>query len=89
MKRLFACLLLFGGLLLGTVAPAHAQRGYYRRGPVVRPRYYRPPAYRPYYGPRYYHATPYRSYYGRQYYRPRPYPGRRGYYSRPGVLIRP
>jgi hypothetical protein len=77
------------GLLLGLATPVQAQRGRYRgRGPYGRPaprRYYRAPAYRPYYGPRYYHAAPYRSYGGRYYYRPRPY------YRRPGpaVIIRP
>ena len=91
MKRLFACLLLLIGLLAS--APAQAQRGYYRgRGPgrVGPPpgayrRYYRAPAYRPYYGPRYYHAAPYRPYSGRYYYRPRPY------YRQPGpaIIIRP
>ncbi|TVT41868.1 hypothetical protein FNT36_10630 [Hymenobacter setariae] len=90
MKRLTACLLLVLGLLIGLAPEAQAQRRYYRgRGryyvrPVPR-RYYRAPAYRPYYGPRYYHAAPYRSYGGRYYYRPRPY------YRRPGppVIIRP
>lgn len=83
MKNLFACLLLFCGLL-GAAAPAQAQRGYYGRpGRVmVAPR---PPVYRqPYYGPRYYHAAPYRSYRGRSYYRPRASHGRPGYYGRSG-----
>lgn len=89
LKRLFACLLLFCGLLVGITPTAQAQRGHYRRGLVGRPLYHRAPVYRPYYGPRYYHGAPYRSYYGRQYYRPRPYYGRRGYYRRPPVLVRP
>lgn len=59
MKRLSVCLLLLMGLLIGLATPAQAQRGRYRgRGYYARPvprRYYRAPAYRPYYGPRYYH----------------------------------
>ena len=89
MKRLAACLLVLLGLL-GLATPAQAQRGRHYRGrgyyarPVPR-RYYRAPAYRPYYGPRYYHAAPYRSYGNRYYYRPRPY------YRQPGptIIIRP
>ena len=71
MKRYFACVLFFLGLLLTLAEPVQAQRGrprgqgYYGR-PAPR-RYYRAPAYRPYYGPRYYHAAPYRSY-GNRYY---------------------
>lgn len=90
MKRLLAYFLLFIALLAAT--PTLAQRGrgrgfYQGRGygrPMPR-RYYRAPAYRPYYGPRYYHSAPYRGYGGRYYYRPRPY------YRQPGpaIIIRP
>ena len=88
MKHFLVCLLLLVGLW-AAATPAQAQRGYHRgRGYYGRPaprRFYRGPAYQPYYGPRYYHAAPYRSYGGRAYYRPRPY------YRRPGpaVIIRP